>query len=392
MFNSKRGQAAAGAAVFVAIVAGLIIMFIILVNPAERAALLGDDDSSTTTSTSTSDNNLLRKNPGRIDYLAQNKIEHPLPVITINTRTEGKVLAEKSIAKVKKGVFSEETSKLLFSIPDFENTKGVMLSFKAEELDGKVKVSLNGELIYEDEPVSGNVLPIKLSENLLDEDNEILFEVTSPGAAFWHTNSGLLKNIKVVADVTSVEFQKSRNVFLVSDTEKKNLEKIELRFVPECDGLMGKLNIDVNGNNIYEGVPDCGVPMIPIPLFSDMINQGQNTITFSIDEGSYILSHVNLEFELKEVDFPVFYFDLSHEEFLDVSKGDKDVRLKLDFVDVVAEKRIDLLVNGKLKSFETKELSYSIDLSDDAVQGTNSIKVKPKKTVDIRELNVDLIS
>ena len=374
MFNSKRGQAAAGAAVFVAIVAGLIIMFIILVNPAERAALLGDDDSSTTTSTSTSDNNLLRKNPGRIDYLAQNKIEHPLPVITINTRTEGKVLAEKSIAKVKKGVFSEETSKLLFSIPDFENTKGVMLSFKAEELDGKVKVSLNGELIYEDEPVSGNVLPIKLSENLLDEDNEILFEVTSPGAAFWHTNSGLLKNIKVVADVTSVEFQKSRNVFLVSDTEKKNLEKIELRFVPECDGLMGKLNIDVNGNNIYEGVPDCGVPMIPIPLFSDM------------------MSHVNLEFELKEVDFPVFYFDLSHEEFLDVSKGDKDVRLKLDFVDVVAEKRIDLLVNGKLKSFETKELSYSIDLSDDAVQGTNSIKVKPKKTVDIRELNVDLIS
>ena len=389
MFNSKTAQAAAGAAVFVAIVAGLIIMFIIMVNPQERAALLGDDDSTVSTTT-TSGNYLLKVNPGRIDYLAQNRVEHPLPVVTIHTKTEGKILAEKSLAKVKKGVFSEETSKLLFTIPDLANTKDLLLTFRPEETVGKVKVSLNGELIFEDEPIEGNLKPIKLPSNLLTEDNEILFESTSPGAAFWHTNSARLNNVKVVADVTSVEFQSSESVFLVSDTEKKNLEKIDLEFLPECEFSKGKLTIKVNGNQVFKGVPDCGVPMAPIPLLSDMIVQGQNRISFSIDQGSYILSHVNLDFELSEVDFPVYYFDVSSEHFVDVTQNDHNVKLKVDFVDVVAEKRLDLTINGILKTFETKDLSYTIDISDEIVQGTNAIKVKPKKTVDIREMSVKL--
>ena len=105
-----------------------------------------------------------------------------------------------------------------------------------------------------------------------------------------------------------------------------------------------------------------------------------------------MLSFLHVSFRLfLNQQLSIYYFDLSHEQFLDVTQGDRRVRLKLDFVDVVAEKRLDLIVNGKLRSLETKELSYSIDLSDEVVQGTNAVKVKPRKTIDIRELRVDFI-
>jgi peptide deformylase len=43
--------------------------------------------------------NLLKEAPGKIDFLAQRELEHPLPVATIFTETEAKVLAEKPLVQ-----------------------------------------------------------------------------------------------------------------------------------------------------------------------------------------------------------------------------------------------------------------------------------------------------
>ena len=51
----------------------------------------------------------------------------------------------------------------------------------------------------------------------------------------------------------------------------------------------------------------------------------------------------------------------------------------------------DLIFNGHQKHFDTKEVSFILDVSDDAVQGNNVIKIRPKKTLEIRELRVDLV-
>jgi len=62
----------------------------------------------------------------------------------------------------------------------------------------------------------------------------------------------------------------------------------------------------------------------------------------------------------------------------------------LDFVDVIEEKRGEIITNGRVNGFDTEELSVEIDISDDILRGNNGIKIKPSRTLDIRELRVIL--
>jgi hypothetical protein len=400
----KRGQAAAGAAILLVVIAALLVGFIILIPPADRAELLGEDingGTSTTSSSSSGDTdideavaevNLMTVSPGRIDYLAQKEMEHPLPVINIYTKSESKVLAEKNVAYTKKGAFSEEKSTFKFTIPDLKHTENFLLSFKAKEVEGKVIISLNGEELYNSEVNSGDALTVNLPQNIIQESNEMIFSASSIGAAFWATNEFTLENIQVVAEVTSIEAQSSKNIFLVSDTEKRNLEKVVLKFKPDCEFTeTGKLSILINGNEIYSAVPDCELSMVPIEFSPALVYQAENEIIFKTDQGNYLLSHVVVESHLKEVDYPTYYFEMSYEQFQDVLEEKLRVRLEMDFVDVVTSKYGELVFNGHVKNFDTKEVSYTIDLSDDIVQGNNALKVKPKKTLDVREIKVDLV-
>ena len=378
----------------IAIITALIIMFIILIPPNERAQLLDQQQtSSSSESTTIAEKTLLTVSPGRVDYLAQKEIEHPLPVINIYTKTEAKTLAEKNTAYLKKGVFSEQTSELKFAIPDLEHTKNALLSLGVlENPKGRLVITLNGEEVFNAEVSQGNLQPIKLPKNTLQENNVLTFYVSSPGLAFWVTNEMSLQKIKVVADVTSLEAQSSSNIFLVSETEKANLEKVLLEFQPTCnpDGL-GKLTVSMNGKMVYSGIPDCEQQMAPLEISPENVNQGENEVVFHTDQGTYLLTHVVVTSKLKEVDFPAYYFDLSHEEYQAVKDGKRRVKATLSFVDVVAGKSGNLEFNGHINYFDTKELSYAFDLSDNIVQGANALKIKPKKTIDVRELKVELV-
>jgi len=151
------------------------------------------------------------------------------------------------------------------------------------------------------------------------------------------------------------------------------------------------LDIHINGVEVYSAIPDCDLSMVPIEFSSDMVYQGENEITFRTDKGTYVLSHVLVESELKEVEYPTYYFDLSLEQHEDVMDESRRLRLQMDFVDVVVSKYGDVVFNGHVKHFDTKEVTYTIDLTDDAVRGSNSIKIRPKKTLEVREIRVDLV-
>lgn len=391
----KRGQAAAaGAAILLAIIAALLIMFIILIPPQERAELLGETGGSSDNDFDDSiiDRSLLRESPGRIDYLGQTEIEHPLPVVNVFTETESRIIAEKNLAYAKKGVFTEEESEFRFSVHDLQNTKNILLGFTVDEAVGRLIVKLNDEVLYNGAVVPGEGTPLPIPMNLLKQDNVVVFAAASPGIAFWRTHEVSLKNIKVVADVTDVDAQFSKNVFLVTETEKQNLERVTLRFQPACKfGSAGKLSIRINGNEIYDALPDCDLKIVPIEFSPEIVNQGENEIVFRTDKGTYVLSHVNIGSELREVDFPTFYFDISFEEYEKIRNGDVRLRLSIDFVDVVTRKRGDIVFNGIASRFDTKEVTYSIDISEDVVKGNNAVKIKPRKTLEIRELKVDLV-
>jgi hypothetical protein len=392
-FN-KRGQAAAGAAVLLAIIAGLLVMFIILIPPVDRAALLGDQSYSAgkPIDSSVTQRNLLTVNPGRVDYLALNEIEHPLPVVNIFNKKESKILAEKNMAYAKRGVFTEEVSEFKFSVDDLKNTRGVLLSFNVAKARGNLAVTLNNEVIFSGPVEVGNLAPLSLADNSLKQENVVTFAVSSPGAAFWRTHEVVLEDIQVVGDVTKLDTQFSKNVFLVSDTEKKNMERVVLKFQPSCTyNEVGKLLVYVNGNEVYSGVPDCDLAMVPLEFSPNLISDGQNEVVFKTEEGRYILSHVNVVSKLKEVDFPTYYFELSNGDYQSLQSKTKRLRLTSNFVDVTALKSGAYIFNGHTRNFDTKEVIDNEDLSDIAVMGSNSLKIKPKKTVEIRELRVDLV-
>lgn len=393
MLKTKRGQSAAGAAVLIAIIAALIVGFIILIPPQERAKLLEESAANGTAAVpGIVEKKLLVVSPGRIDYLAEKEVEHPIPVVNIYAKTEAKVLAEKNVAYAKKGVFSEQTGVLTVVVPDLKHTKNMLVSLDVKEAEGRLIVLFNGEEVFDDEVKHGSLAPITIPPNLLKDENIIAFAVSSPGLAFWRTNEVSLGAIKVVADVTSVEAQSSRNVFLVSETEKKNLNKVTLKFQPSCDAQeAGLLDVRVNGKLIYSSVPDCDLAIVPIEFSPETLNQGENEIVFRTEKGDYLLTYIMIKSELKEVEFPSYYFDLSYEEYRSVIDDDKRVRLTMDFVDIVARKFGDLEINGHKRYFDTKEVSHVLDISEDIVQGTNSVKIKPRKTLEVRELRVDLL-
>ncbi|MBT4804863.1 hypothetical protein HON71_01695 [Candidatus Woesearchaeota archaeon] len=397
--TNKRGQAA-GAAVLLVIIAGLLIGFVILLPPSERAELLDEDygavDSTTTDDTDLDDavieKNLLTVSPGRVDFLGHKEIEHPLPVVNIYTKTESKIIAEKNIVYAKKGAFSGEPSKFKFVVPDLENSDNLLLSFKVNEVKGEVVITLNGEELFKSEVQDGDSFIVNIPANLVKEENEMLFSASSIGVAFWATNMIDLESVQVVADVTSVEAQSSKNIFLVSETEKKNLEKVILKFKPDCQFTeVGKLQVLINGNEVYFAVPDCELSLVPIEFSPELVYQGENEIVFRTNKGTYVLSHVLIESKLKEVEYPTYYFELSYEQYQNVINDELRLRLEMDFVDVVTSKFGELVFNGHVKGFDTKEVSFAMDLSDDLVQGNNALKVKPKKTLDVREIKIDLV-
>lgn len=390
---NQRGQAA-GAAILLAIILGVLIMFIVLIPPQERAELLGEEGTSSTTNattsrSSTTTENLLTAAPGRIDYLGQRDIEHPLPVANLYTRTESKVIATKNLAYVKRGLFSEEKNTLKFSLPDLEHTDNVLVAFSVDAMEGRLIITLNGEEIFNGDKVSG---PITVPQNSLEENNELIFHASSPGLAFWAVNEISLEDITVVADVTSLDAQSSRNIFLISETEQSNLEKVMLKFQPDCIfDQVGPLHININGNEIYSAVPDCDLALIPIEFSPGVVHQGENEITFSAERGSYYISHIVVKSQLRELEFPTYYFQLSHERYEDIRNERRRARLEINFVDVVDSKFGELIFNGHIRRFDTREASFVIDLSGDVVDGNNALKIKPQKTIEVRELKVDLV-
>jgi hypothetical protein len=394
MITAKRGQGAAGAAVLLAIIVGLIIFFIIVIPPVERAKILGEEipspaDGEQRVRPREGITELLVTLPGRIDLLRQQEIEHAIPAVTIYTRTESAEIERLNSLYVKRTVVSAQSANMTFTLDDLPHTSNVLLSFNVRKGTGRLQVRLNGQEIINKELDTGYIRSIELSPSLLQEENVLTFAVSSPGAALWATNEYQLEDIAVVADITSTVAQRATSTFLISETEFNALEKIKLELFPVCDiETVGPLTVSINGNEIYHGVPDCNGQKVPLEFSPNLVQPGENTVSFMVDEGHYQLSHIILKSQLERVDFPTYYFELSTEQYGNVTAGDKRVMIRMDFVGTVTSKEGVLVINGRRLGFDTRELSFDADISGKVVRGNNAITIKPTKTLEIRELAV----
>ena len=394
--KSKRGQAAAAAALL-AVIAGLIVLYIIFLQPEDRAELLGEDfrirSGSTSLRGSGKNITLLNETPGRIDFLSQKKIDHGIPTTHLFTHTQGVVIEQLNSLSVRRSVFSSEDGSMEFSINDLANTENVLLSFVVTQNKGQLLITVNDQEVFNREIATANVAPISIPQRVLRQDNVIVFQVSSPGAAFWRTNRYALQDVKVTADVTRTDARRSRSVFLIANAEYNNFDRAFLKFQPDCNiNTASPLEIFINEFNVYSAVPDCGVQRLRLEFPTTYLRRGDNEISLSIERGDYTISQMGIETELKEVDFPVYYFDVSEEQFRGIHNNSKEVIVRLDFVDSVDRKQGQLIVNGHINGFDTKELFVEDDISRDIERGNNAIKIKPERTVDIRKMTVSVVS
>ena len=388
----KRGDAAAGAAIFLVIMMALIITFLLVLNPSERAEILGENitTSSSSSTATVIKETVLNKNPGRLSYIKDKEIEKVIPSTNIYTVTKSSVLASESQMIIKKALFSSQEKNLYFKLSDLKNTKKVLLDFGIDSFKGEIIVDLNGKNIFKRK--TNKIQPLILSSGLLKETNTLTFRVSSPGIAFWATNQYVLKNIKVVADVKDISQQESKHLFYVDKDEAQNIKEVSLRYTVGClPKNKGKLSVKLNGYSVFSGTPENCDDLVKIKIAENSIKSGSNWLSFSTENGDYKFSHVAIKIQLKGITYPTYYFDVDQKYFHknESLKDAYDVVMTLSFSDD-KNKEASLYINGHKTSFDTNDLEFSRKINAYIEPWSNSIKIIPDTALDIRSLKVEV--
>lgn len=389
---AKKAQAAAAAAVLVAIIGAMLVSYVILVSPEERAAILDGEIGSDDDGSSSSSDILLEEFPGKIEYLSVDEVEHSLASVHVYTETNAETLTERSSLWAKKSIFSSTDASVSFSINEVSLVDDVLLSFRVVDSSGTLTLKFNGENLLQQEFLSEESITVELPTELLQESNELIFSASSPGAAFWSSNEISIESLIIVGDVTDNSHRDATSVFSISDTEYENMETAVFSFQPDCaSDTSGKLDITLNSvYTLYSASPDCSVQMGDVELDPSMLFVGQNTLHFTTDTGDYVLYNLEVLSNLIDVEYPTYYFQLTYEEEQSVLDNDDVVEVTLEFSDEGETKVGYVSINGYKRHFDTTSTSYSFDISDYVTSGNNAISIQPSKTLEVRELLVEL--
>ena len=376
------------AAVLVAIIAGLIIIYMMFLPVEDRREMLKE----TKKGTATSDDNivLLEEGVGRLDP-SERISDRDIPNVYLFESTNSKELATINPIYVRNGVLDKKTKTASFAVDDLDKTENVVLTFTAPKRKGILTIELNDNIIYEYDLNKLNVDPIKISSNLLNNDNVLEFSVSGVGFKFWTTNEYSLENIKVIGDLTDKSRQESRNVFSLTGTEHQNLESAELRFIPYCNlaGNIGILDVQINNQNIYSAVPVCDDPIKQnIPL--GILSAGSNRVLFKTSSGSYSVEQIKVNLESKDAITNVYYFEINDTTYDDIVDDNKVVNLVVEFVDDEERKRADLDINGHSIGIDQYDELYEKNVRNWIEENNNFVKITPKTTLDVVELRVEV--
>lgn len=389
MINKKAQRVSAHT--LVGIILLLIIFYIIFLPPSEREELLEGNKSSGGSSKDGKNETLLKEFPGTLSYLSKKSIDKRIPNVFLIETTNSKELARSNAFYVRNGVFDKKTQTVEFEIEDLKNTANVKLSFAAKKYKGVLMIKLNDRLIYENEIETVNIEPIELKNSYLSENNVLEFSVSGVGMKFWTTNEYNLDSIKIIGDITDVSRQKSENTFILTNEEYQNIEESTLKFVPYCSSEknVGVLDVTINNRKVYSAVPVCD-DLVKQEFSTAVLDAGENNVVFSSSRGSYSIEQVEFNINMKEAKSLLYYFEINESVYEDISDGKKDCIVYLKFVDDDTEKKFELNVNGHLRYVEEDVKEYSKNINSWIEEGNNYVEIRPKTTLDIVELRVEL--
>ncbi|MFC1741935.1 hypothetical protein ACFL3V_05345 [Nanoarchaeota archaeon] len=392
ILSSRKAQDASSAASLIAVIALLIIFYLLFIPPSFRDQILEGNESISGpggTGVGGVNETIMMASPGTISKISSEEIEHNIPSVMLYSKKEAKQLGTLAAATVKASIFGAQDGYMKFSMADIENTDNVLLSFLSKKRKGAFMVSANGNQVFNAELTGENPAPISIDKKyLVNGDNTLTLSTEKPGWKFWRVNKHNLMNLQVTGDVRDVTLQKSRNIFIVSATEKSNVKRAILRFTPECrTGSVGKLNVMINSHSIYYAVPDCG-GRPAIEFTPDVLREGENTIVFDSEKGNYIIDLIRITSELKDIVQPTYYFEIKSDMIQDVRDGRHNLLLKLTFAEGKEQKAGTLNINGRETGIYQTERTYSKNINDYVVDGNNAIKISPETRLEIVSMDV----
>jgi hypothetical protein len=143
-------------------------------------------------------------------------------------------------------------------------------------------------------------------------------------------------------------------------------------------------------NVIYSGLPDCGV-LFKTDIPKEALRT-QNNILFS-SMGQYVIDRVKLVVQLKKNDYPVYYFNLPKGMFDTIDAGRGQLRLTMTFTDYRNVKNGEVVINGFVQTFNTKEYVYQAIIDPGILTpGPNTIQIAPHvDTLDVAEVKIELV-
>ena len=389
---TKRGQGGANAALLVAILAAFLIVYILFLPQDDREDFLDGKSVTSSSSSSSGDDivTLLKEDVGTLDPV-DNVRDIDLPNVNIFETTNAKVLDTITPFTIQNSWFVKKSRQTSFRINDLENADNVILSFQAPVRKGILSIWLNGNLIFEYRVPAINAEPLKLRKELLEKNNKIEFQVSSVGARFWATNEYSLNTIQVIGDISDKTRQAGQNTFTLTDTEVPNIEKAEIRFIPYCssEADVGKLDVSINGRNIFSAVPLCADRYeVDVPISA--LKGGQNRVLFRTEHGNYAIEQLRLFFT--EIDTPehVLFFEVNDTAFEDLQNNSFDAYLIVEFVDDEERKRADLNINDQFVRIDQTKKVFERNIDRFIEEDNNFIKIIPDSILQIVEVIVEM--
>ena len=397
MFNKrcKRGQSSgAGAAALVALITILIILYVMFLPAEERQKYIDTDDDSSTSSSSSDEEyevGLLLKHPGRMDYISINEIDHDLPSVTLLTKKEGAIVEEKNSVYAKNALFNKLEDTMEFEIDELDNVDNILLSFNIKDKGGRLIVNLNDIEVFNQEIKGDMADPIRLQNKYLDHKNVLTFQVSSPGVAFWATNQYILEDVKVTADLTKTEGQTATLKFIADSQEKNNVNRVRVKFVPDCVSAKAKpLSVTLNNQEIFSGIPDCG-SLVSQEFLPYYLVEGENVLEIKA-ESSYLIDRVQVTSRLKKPRDFVYDFNINSTIYEDMKDGKTKINLTIEFDDDDEEKEAMILINGRKSLIDQDEREFSKIIDYYVNKDYNYIKIVPKSSMYMTKLEIKAIN
>lgn len=387
--RNKRGEGEGSSIAAVLIVIALfMVLYLLFIPPEDRHEILGIDDKTNSKTTLNNGLELLAESPGVVSASKDFATKHSMPSLSIFVKTEPLIEKLATNLVIKRGLFTKLFPKLTFRTEDLKDTKSATLSFFVKEGSGTLTIKLNGQTVYSEEIEKPEAKVVVVPTNLLREENQLEFSVAY---GFFGVNKYNLQNVILKQEFERINAKESRT-FTITSGEIASLSRAVLKYTQVCNSQLEieTTQLDIHINNVRQSTQNikCLTTTQEMDIDKNLLRDGQNTLTFTIEEGDFSFNQMSFETMSQDAKFLSYQFSIAKRDFAKL-KGGENIILKL-LMPKEGNKKINakIFVNENEISMNTDTGEFSRDISEYVVEGTNFLRIIPSNTFLINSLKV----